>query len=274
MNSSEQIYFSYTPSEVIAAVAAFSTPTYVSTLVEILGDLENKRVLDVGCGTGLLAEVATKAKAADVVGIDISRAMIDTARQRAAYLQLPIRYLRQNALQMRFEPETFDVVMCHFFLHTLSNPILALQEMARVSRNDALLVAIEPVEQATLFSSVDIDFCQQAQTFVDMYQRLATQAGFDFNLGMSLPGLLAQTDWQPFSINGFLHAFWTPPELRTASGNGFEQMVTWRQKLQEVASLAGQEVDCDLPIFSMALPSDLLTTSLVMIAIGKKVAYH
>lgn len=48
-----------------------------------LGPLEGKRVLDVGCGSGLYAVEAAARGAVDVVGIDVAPAMLDLARERA-----------------------------------------------------------------------------------------------------------------------------------------------------------------------------------------------
>ncbi|WP_436926960.1 class I SAM-dependent methyltransferase [Halosimplex amylolyticum] len=51
------------------------------TLVELLPDLDGKRVLDVGCGDGYYAARLAD-RGADVLGVDVSAAMVETARER------------------------------------------------------------------------------------------------------------------------------------------------------------------------------------------------
>jgi 2-polyprenyl-3-methyl-5-hydroxy-6-metoxy-1,4-benzoquinol methylase len=51
-------------------------------LLDSLGDLGGKRVLEIACGTGQLAQAAN-ARGADVVGIDFAETMISLARKNA-----------------------------------------------------------------------------------------------------------------------------------------------------------------------------------------------
>lgn len=50
-------------------------------MIDLAGDVEGRRVLDVGCGSGPLT-AALRAKGADVTGFDVSAAMIALARDR------------------------------------------------------------------------------------------------------------------------------------------------------------------------------------------------
>jgi 2-polyprenyl-6-hydroxyphenyl methylase/3-demethylubiquinone-9 3-methyltransferase len=61
--------------------------------------LNGKRVLDVGCGGGLLAEAMCKL-GAQVTGIDLGETTIEVATLHALDSQLNIRYLRQSSKNM------------------------------------------------------------------------------------------------------------------------------------------------------------------------------
>jgi 2-polyprenyl-6-hydroxyphenyl methylase/3-demethylubiquinone-9 3-methyltransferase len=74
--------------------------------------LAGARVLDVGCGGGLLAE-ALAHQGAKVTGIDLAPAMIETARLHAAESGLDIAYRLQDAGVLADSSEArFDVVCC------------------------------------------------------------------------------------------------------------------------------------------------------------------
>lgn len=68
--------------------------TYVELLESASGPLGSLRVLDIGCGTGLLSAMMAK-KGAVVTGIDLSGEMLEVASKRAASLGLDINFLEQ-----------------------------------------------------------------------------------------------------------------------------------------------------------------------------------
>ena len=68
--------------------------TYVE-LIDMAGDgLAGKKILDIGCGTGLLSVKLAK-KGAVVTGVDLSPQMLGVATSRAASLSLPITFIEQ-----------------------------------------------------------------------------------------------------------------------------------------------------------------------------------
>ncbi|WP_342505250.1 class I SAM-dependent methyltransferase [Sporosarcina sp. FSL K6-2383] len=72
---------------------------YVDLLDEAAGGIAGKRVLDIGCGTGLLSVKLAK-QGAQVTGIDLSADMLAVAEQRAGALSLPVQFFEQPMQQL------------------------------------------------------------------------------------------------------------------------------------------------------------------------------
>ncbi|MET0165136.1 MAG: class I SAM-dependent methyltransferase, partial [Vicinamibacterales bacterium] len=96
-------------------------------LLDSVGDLRGRHVLEVASGTGHLAADAL-ARGATVVGVDVAPNMVALARQR-----VPDAIFREgNAEALPFQDEQFDAVLCCFGLLHFAQPAQALREAARV----------------------------------------------------------------------------------------------------------------------------------------------
>lgn len=109
------------------------------------------RVLDVGCGTGLIARRAaeTVGDRGSVAGIDISPEMIAVAMSRPVPGGAPIEWHQGDATALPFPDESFDVVLCQMTLMFVEDRLTALREMHRVlARGGRVLIstpgAIQP----------------------------------------------------------------------------------------------------------------------------------
>jgi ubiquinone/menaquinone biosynthesis C-methylase UbiE len=86
-------------------------------------------VLDVGCGTGLLAErIASELPGASVVGCDFSRGMLD----RAAGQQRAPKLVQASALVLPFRDGAFDAVVSTEAFHWFPDQAAALRQFFRV----------------------------------------------------------------------------------------------------------------------------------------------
>jgi 2-polyprenyl-6-hydroxyphenyl methylase/3-demethylubiquinone-9 3-methyltransferase len=96
--------------------------------------LAGARVLDVGCGGGLLAE-ALAAAGATVTGIDLAPGMIEVARLHAADSRLSIDYRVADAAALAAAmPGAFDVVTCMEMLEHVPEPAAMVATLAALTR--------------------------------------------------------------------------------------------------------------------------------------------
>jgi ubiquinone/menaquinone biosynthesis C-methylase UbiE len=98
---------------------------------------KRKKILDVGCGAGYTACLIAEQYGARVIGIDISKVMIEKANQRAQQMGLVdrVEFRSADAYQLPFEDDAFDIVLIESVLTPLpGDKYQALQEMIRVLR--------------------------------------------------------------------------------------------------------------------------------------------
>ena len=103
--------------------------------IDALVPLKAKRVLDVGCGGGILADsMARVADAGSVLGIDLGAASLDIAQLHALEAQTPaIRYRCISAEALASEqPAAFDVVTCMEMLEHVPDPAAIVQACSRL----------------------------------------------------------------------------------------------------------------------------------------------
>lgn len=152
-----------------------------------------ERVLDVACGTGLVAFEAARAVGPDgrVFGIDLSGQMVDAARLQSSKKALSnVGFARMDAESLALPDASFDLALCALGLMYLPDPERALREMRRVLRPGgrmALAVwgersrcgwsAVFPIVDAEVASEVCPLFFRLGQQ--DTLARLCAEAGFE-----------------------------------------------------------------------------------------------
>ena len=99
------------------------------------------RILDVGCGPGTItAGLADRVPQGHVTGIDAAPDIVEQAREADGRPREPRLHDRRR-LRARLPGRHFDVVHAHQVLQHLSDPVLALREMRRVTRPGGLVAA-------------------------------------------------------------------------------------------------------------------------------------
>lgn len=101
------------------------------TMIPEQGDM-----LEVGCGEGmLLSEVYRLWPERKLTGVDLSESAVQEARERNPGIQIDVA----NALDLPFEDNSFEVVLCAEVLEHLKEPQKALAELCRVSSKHVIL---------------------------------------------------------------------------------------------------------------------------------------
>lgn len=113
-----------------------------SHLIQSADPRPGEHVLDVACGTGIVARriaplVGSKGT---VIGIDLNPGMIDMARAAGEREGLAIEWKTGPAEQLPFPGGSFDLIICQFGLMFFSDRHAALMEMYRVLRTDGRVV--------------------------------------------------------------------------------------------------------------------------------------
>ena len=98
--------------------------------------LQGKRVLDVGCGGGILADAMAR-KGADVLGIDLSVKALRVAQLHALEASTPrVEYREISTEDLAAEqPGSFDVVTCMEMLEHVPDPASVVRACAQLVKN-------------------------------------------------------------------------------------------------------------------------------------------
>src|SRR5262249_38714405 len=106
-------------------------------LLECASLAPGERVLDVACGTGLIAFDAAAAVSPDghVIGVDLSEQMVRSAESQAGRRGVAnTHFLRMDGERLALADGGFDVVLCALGLMYMPDPEAAVSEMRRVLR--------------------------------------------------------------------------------------------------------------------------------------------
>lgn len=97
------------------------TRSVLYSMMNLIGDLADKSVVDVACGEGWLTRELRKAGASEVVGVDISEEMIELARRQEAYEPLGIEYRVEDARAptsaQKFDISTSTCLLVYAYNH-------------------------------------------------------------------------------------------------------------------------------------------------------------
>jgi len=102
------------------------------------------KVLDVGCGTGVMGLLFAE-MGHQVTGVDLSEGMMAKAREKAYVQKLSIELRRGDAEHLPFNDGSFNVVVNRHLLWTLPHPEIALKEWHRVLKKGGMVIIIDGV---------------------------------------------------------------------------------------------------------------------------------
>lgn len=130
-------------------------------VIRLLGDVAGKRVLDVGCGSGILSQHLVD-RGAEVLGFDASSAMIEIATERG--LRGAEFRVADLGEPLTFLPDaSFDLAVGSLVMHYLEDWVSPLRELRRVLRDGEALVL------STHHPAADVHLSREGNYFATEY---------------------------------------------------------------------------------------------------------
>lgn len=120
----KKLWEGFAPIELVTTIPA-------ARLVKFAQVRSGMRVLDVGCGTGVVALTAAQ-MGAQVCGLDLTPALLERARESAALCGLDVDWREGDAEALPYEDESFDLVLSQFGHMFAPRPQVAAKELLRV----------------------------------------------------------------------------------------------------------------------------------------------
>jgi len=103
-----------------------------------IGVNASTRLVDIGCGTGVLERELNSLSSPVQFGLDINEQNLSFAKNIFPYSC----YIQGDCLQLPFRGAEFDLTLCHFLLLWIKEPLKALREMVRVTRPGGWVLAL------------------------------------------------------------------------------------------------------------------------------------
>ena len=131
---------------------------WADQLLDVAAPAAGARVLDVGCGTGIVARraAASVGPGGHVAGVDLNEGMLAVARAASATVRPPIEWRQGDAAKLPFPDGSFDVALSQQMLQFASDPSAVLREMRRVlaSEGRAAVVVCRPIAQSPHYAAL------------------------------------------------------------------------------------------------------------------------
>lgn len=124
-----------------------------AAVLEALGPVEDRRVLDIAAGTGRFSMVLAE-QGAEVVSVDISMAMLQRAdrKRQGTDLADAVTFLRGDASTLPFPDDSFDAVIAMRFFHLVDDAVRFLEELRRVSSSVVIFDTFNRFSNRSLYN--------------------------------------------------------------------------------------------------------------------------
>ncbi len=194
-------------------------------LYQQAGLAQARAVLEVGCGTGVVAGELACIISARVVGLDVDSEMLSFARRQ----RHGATCVQGDARVLPFSDGAFDAVVCHYLLLWLADPALAVREMARVVRPAGCVLACAEPDYGGR-----VDHPPEMASLGRLQAEALRQQGADPELGRRLGELFVAAGLQ--ATVGVMAGRWDFP---ASPDDGFE--AEWSMRERDLAGLLPRE---------------------------------
>jgi SAM-dependent methyltransferase len=131
-----------------AASPAMRAPAALDDFLALVPAGPGQRWCDVACGPGIVAR-ALAGRVAEVVGVDLTPAMLEKARSDAVQAGLAnVSFVPGDATALPLSDGTFDGALTRFSLHHIPVPARVIAEMARIVRPGGLVAVADQLTSA------------------------------------------------------------------------------------------------------------------------------
>jgi len=215
-----------------------------------LGTLSGKRVLDVGCGTGVLSQELNQLSGEEIIGLDFNIDFLEIAASQSPSNKLVLA----DAHTMPFKADAIDCSVCHYLLLWVDNPSMVINEMVRVTKPGGAVLALAEPDYGGR-----IDYPQEFSILGEIQESALHNQGADPLMGRKLSGLLHQSGLTEIEV-GVIGAQW----YGIPSENHFDS--EWEILQSDLESLnENSEV--------IQTPEDLRQAELASWASGERILY-
>jgi ubiquinone/menaquinone biosynthesis C-methylase UbiE len=180
--------------------------------MEFLSLKPGMRVLDAGCGTGVVTRrMAIKVSPGEVQGVDMDSLFIEEARKIAAEKGVNnIKFSVGNADDLKFEDDVFDLSYCRLVLMHVKDPLKTVAELKRVTRSGGT-VAISDQDDGGILVYPELP---KMMYMFSKYGSLAKMRGEDRFIGRKLFSIMERAGLSPITIYPFpIYATQQNPEM-------------------------------------------------------------
>jgi len=195
--------------------AGWTRPTR-TWLYQQAGLAQARDILEVGCGTGVVAGELAHLGSARVVGLDLDSGMLACARRQEG----DVTYVEGDAHALPFSDGSFDAVVCHYLLLWLVDPAQGVREMARVVRPAGCVLACAEPDYGGR-----VDHPPEMVALGQLQAEALRRQGANPDLGRRLGGLFVAAGLQ--ATVGVMAGRWNLP---ASPDGGFEAEWVMRER--------------------------------------------
>lgn len=180
------------------------TSTIRSFIFKAIDIHQAARILDVGCGTGVIEAEIAPHYSFMIHGLDINGQYLSYAESMGR----SANYTQADAYHTPYETGTFDACICHFFLLWITNPVQVLNEIKRITKPGGKIAAIAEPDYGGR-----IDYPSDLEVIGRMQTNSLREQGADPQIGRKLSALFHQVELIEVTT-GLLGGQWTKPARR------------------------------------------------------------